>query len=68
MEKQMYNKSEKKRRDADWRLIVEMIDESMALSKKKGHHPLTPRCNCIACVNKRKRILKGSPQPWRYWL
>ena len=64
----MVHKSEKERRDADWRLIVEMIDESMALSKKKGHHPLTPGSNCIACLNNRKRILKGSPQPWRYWL
>jgi hypothetical protein len=57
-----------KRRTADWALIVEMIEESMALSVKKGVHPLTPGCNCIACINKRKRILMGSQKKWRYYI
>jgi hypothetical protein len=64
----MHHKFQKERYITDLRMILEMIEESMALSVKKGHHPLTQGCNCIACVNKRKRILKGSPQPWRYWL
>ena len=64
----MYHTSEKERRNADWALIVEMIEEGMALALEKGIHPLTPGCNCIACVNKRKRILNGSPQLWRYRL
>lgn len=58
----------KKRRTADWALIVEMIEESMALSVKKGSHPLTPGCNCITCINKRKRILQGAGQSCRYYL
>jgi hypothetical protein len=60
--------SRKNRRNADWHLIVEMIEESMALSVKRGPHPLTPGCNCIVCINMRKRILQGPPQPWRYRL
>lgn len=57
-----------KKRAADRALIVEMIEQSMALSVKKGPHPLTPGCNCIVCINKRKRILAGEPQNWRYHL
>jgi hypothetical protein len=64
----MDNDSGKERRIADWRLVVEMIEESMALSVKKGPHPQTPGCNCITCINKRKRILNGSPRQWRYQL
>jgi len=64
----MEKTSGKNRRDADCALIMEMIEESMALSVKKGPHPLTQGCNCIACINKRKDILKGPPRPWRYRL
>jgi hypothetical protein len=60
--------SAKKHRTADWHLIVEIIEESMALSVKKGTHPLTPGCNCIVCLNKRKRILDGPARPWWYQL
>ena len=49
-------------------LIIEMIEASMKLAADKGAHPLTPGCSCIACVNKRKRILQGHPKPWRYTL
>lgn len=59
---------EKERRLADWQMIVEMIEECMALSWEKGAHPQTPGCNCIVCVNKRKRILSGPCRPWRYRL
>ena len=50
------------------RMIVEMIDYSMALSVRKGKHALTRGCNCIACVDKRKRILRGESSNWRYRL
>ena len=64
----MDDPSGKKRRTADCALIVELMEESMALSQKKGHQPLTPGCNCIVCINKRKDILKGPPRQWRYRL
>ncbi|MDY6903654.1 MAG: hypothetical protein SWH61_03115 [Thermodesulfobacteriota bacterium] len=53
---------------AERRLIVEMINASMKLAYEKGPHPLTPGCNCIACVNRRKRKLAGAEKPWRYRL
>jgi hypothetical protein len=64
----MHHKFDKDRWLADWKMIAEMIEASMALSVKKGPHPLTPGCNCIACINKRKRILQGPPKPWQYRL
>jgi hypothetical protein len=64
----MEHKGIKDRRMADWQMIVEMIEASMALSVQKGPHPQTPGCNCIACINKRKRILHGRPQLWKYRL
>ncbi|MGM0453645.1 MAG: hypothetical protein ACQERN_10825 [Thermodesulfobacteriota bacterium] len=60
--------SRKKRIDADRAMILEMIEAAMELSRKKGAHSLTPGCNCIVCVNKRKQILYGAPKPWRYRL
>ena len=53
---------------ADWRMIVEMIDAAMQLALEKGPHEVTPGCNCISCVNKRKRILAGPTAPWRHRL
>ena len=50
------------------RLIMEMINESIRLSVEKGPHPMIPGCNCIACINSRKRILAGPPKPCRYRL
>jgi hypothetical protein len=52
----------------DKRLIREMIDASCDLARKKGPHDLEPRCNCIACINKRKRILEnaGDNDEWKY--
>ncbi len=47
--------------------ILEMIDASIALSIKKGPHPLKNGCRCIACENKRKLILYP-PKPWRFRL
>jgi hypothetical protein len=56
----------------DKRLIREMIDASCELARKKGRHDLEPGCNCISCINKRKRILENSglnnPDEWKYTL
>ena len=49
-------------------MIVEMIEASIALSIQKGKHPLTRGCNCIVCVDRRKRILKSEEASWRYRL
>jgi len=48
---QMSVKEEKK-------IIFEMIDASWELAQRLGKHPVKTGCNCISCVNKRKRILK----------
>jgi len=40
------------------KIIFEMIDSSIELAEKIGKHPLTTGCNCISCVNKRKRVLR----------
>ncbi len=50
------------------RLIFEMIEASIELSIKKGKHSLTKGCNCIACVNKRKELLRGKEPEWKYTL
>lgn len=50
------------------RMIKEMIDASIELSVKKGPHPLTKGCNCIACVNKRKAIMFKQDKEWKYTL
>jgi len=63
-----YAKKRELRQAADRKMIFDAIEASMQLSRKKGPHALEPRCNCIACVNKRKRILAGPLKPWRYRL
>jgi len=55
-------------RKAKQRVIAEMIDASIELAQKLGKHPLTHGCNCIICVNKRKRLLKDSGREWKYKL
>ncbi|MBL7180338.1 MAG: hypothetical protein ABIK98_12225 [Pseudomonadota bacterium] len=50
------------------RMIVEMIDAGFKLAEKLGAHPLTKGCNCIGCVNKRKRILQPSEKNWKFKL
>lgn len=49
-------KKDRENINRDRRLIMEMIDASWELAEKKGFHALEPGCNCIACINKRKRI------------
>jgi hypothetical protein len=45
--------------------IFEMIDAACELAARKGAHPLQNDCNCIACVNKRKRLLE-KPKNWKF--
>lgn len=55
--------------DAQRAMIIEMIEASMALAQELGPHELTKGCNCIACVNKRKRFMFGvTPEDWKYRL
>ncbi len=58
----------KKALEKDRMLIFEMIDASYELAKKKGKHPLENGCNCISCVNKRKRLIKQPEKKWKFWL
>jgi hypothetical protein len=61
---------EMERIERDKRLIREMIDASCELAGKKGRHDLEPGCNCISCINKRKRIIDniGENDEWKYTL
>jgi len=43
-----------------------MIDASWELAQLLGKHPVKTGCNCISCVNKRKRILKKQKVKWRF--
>lgn len=55
-------------RKEELRMIVEMIDASMALAVKKGKHPLTDGCGCIVCAERRKQLIRGPEPEWKYWL
>ncbi len=48
--------------------IFKMMEASCELAIQKGRHELEKGCNCIACVNKRKRILYPSEQKWKFRL
>ena len=48
------------------KLIFELIDASWEVARKKGLHPLEIGCNCIACVNKRKRRVNNGKKSWKY--
>jgi len=50
------------------RMIVDMIDAGFKLAEKLGPHSLTKGCNCIVCVNRRKRILHASGKDWKFKL
>ena len=47
-------------------MIFEMIDASFELAAKKGTHPLERGCNCIVCVNKRKRLFEKTEKSWKF--
>lgn len=55
----------KKTKRSERMAIIEMIDASCELAAKKGAHPFRNDCNCIACVNKRKRLLE-KPKNWKF--
>ena len=46
--------------------IIEMINASWELAQRVGEHPVKTGCNCISCVNKRKRILKKQEVKWKF--
>ncbi len=50
------------------RMILEMINASWELAERLGNHPLKNGCNCIACVNKRKRIIGERQGEWKFEL
>jgi hypothetical protein len=52
----------------DRQIIFEMIEASIEMAEKKGKHPLERGCNCIACVNKRKRQCQIFQKHWKYRL
>ena len=50
----------------DRKMIFEMIEASWELAERLGKHPLTKGCNCISCVNKRKRVLGERNREWEF--
>ena len=50
------------------KMIIEMINASLDLAERLGKHPLKKGCNCISCVNRRKRILEGQKGEWKFVL
>jgi len=48
------------------RMILEMIDASWEQAERLGKHELKNGCNCISCVNKRKRILEKREAVWKF--
>ncbi len=62
------NQKIKTEQDAARKLIYEMMDAALELSVRKGPHPLETGCNCIACVNKRKAVLRRKEKEWKYCL
>ena len=54
--------------EAAWEAVIEMIDASWELAERLGKHPLRKGCNCIECVNKRKRILAPQDREWTFRL
>ena len=59
-------KNFKQTKRAEQLMIFEMIDASCELAAKKGRHLLEKGCPCIACVNKRKRLLEKPEKNWRF--
>ena len=59
------NEAYEKTKRAERMAIFEMIESTCALAARKGAHPLLNNCNCIACVNKRKRFLEEEKH-WKF--
>jgi len=47
---------------------LKMIGASREPAERLGKHGLKPGCNCIACVNRRKRILDKRNVGWKFML
>ena len=62
------HKNMEQSRKVEQSMIVEMIDASWELAERLGKHALKNGCNCISCVNKRKRLLKRPEQEWEFSL
>lgn len=50
------------------RMILEMIHASWELAERLGSHPVKNGCNCIVCVNKRKRVIVHQQDEWVFVL
>ena len=50
------------------RMILEMINASWELAERLGEHPMKNGCNCISCINKRKRTIESKKNEWKYQL
>jgi len=50
------------------KMIMEMINASWDLAERLGKHSLKNGCNCISCVNRRKRILEEQKGEWKFVL
>jgi hypothetical protein len=48
------------------RMILEMIHASWELAERLGSHPLKNGCNCITCVNKRKKLIDEQRGEWKF--
>jgi len=59
------NEDSDKMKRSERMVIFEMIDASCEVAARKGEHHLDNDCNCIACVNKRKRLLE-KPKIWKF--
>jgi hypothetical protein len=59
--KQSASKEERK-------MILEMIEASWDLAEQLGKHPVTKGCNCLSCVNGRKRLISKKEGAWKYEL
>jgi len=54
--------------EARRRMIIETIETALELAEKLGRHPLTKGCNCMACLHRRKRLLKITEKEWKFRL
>jgi len=53
---------------AQRRRVFEVINAGFGRIENLGRHPLTKGCNYIACVKRRKRILKTPKTDWKFKL
>jgi len=49
-------------------MVLEMINASWELAERLGEHKVKSGCNCLGCVNKRKRMVDERKAEWKYRL